>query len=128
MSITSIQYILQRSQCLNIMKTFDGDVIKNAICSIMDEKEFPKILMKWEEISRNLTDVELEYVCKHIRDIFILKTNINSSESPFEKGKIFTSKLIETLKTRGVEVDFNTQVVIYELARKLEKNCCSSSN
>lgn len=120
----SIQYILKRSSCLSIMDGPDGEIVKRAIFAIINTKEFQLVLLKWEEISKNLTDTELEEVCRHIRDIY-LATPINFSsvtcKSAFDKGKDFTSDLIKKLDDRGVIVDFNTMVGLYTLARTLEE-------
>lgn len=120
LQMKSIQYILKRSQCLSIMDGPDGEIIKRAIFVITKTKEFKQIIVKWEEISKNLTDTELEYICKHIHDIYIVKPTIGSKSS-FEKGKEFTTNLIKKLADRNVVIDFNIMVALYSLAKNLEE-------
>lgn len=120
-----IEYMLKRSQCLHIMSSgVDSETIKKAIFVIMKEKEFQTVLDRWIEISKNLTDIELEEICKYIRDLYLYRepaVHNCENKTPFEKSKDYTIKIVEKLRERGVNIDFEIMWPIYFLARQLER-------
>lgn len=63
----------------------------------------------------------MEEVCKHIRDIYTVNPTNSSCEIPFNKGKDFGITLLKKLAERGVIVDIDTAVGIYNIATKLKE-------
>ena len=107
-----IQYTIKRFEYLN---TPDKNIIKEAILLISETSEFKLILLKWGEVLKHLSDLDLEEMCLHIYNIY----STDSYDLNFYNGKKFTYKIFDKLTENNVTIDFEIIIAIKTLALKL---------